>query len=207
LRYFEHTLAHTGFPPAWHINPFTNQQAQPIANWSHISDFGYGDMKVIWEASRFGFVYALVRSYWRTGEAWCAELFLAARRDWRVRILLSKDRIGSVDRRRVYVSWPVLWALRIPGQSSNHGDARCHAGADDCGVGQRIAANLDYALSQRNNHGISEGMGLWTIGTLFPELHSAAQWRQLGYQVSKRKAESSSMTTGPLLNTPSITSA
>ena len=84
LRYFEHTLASVGFPPAWHSNPFTSQQAPADRHWSQISDFGYGDIKVIWEASRFGFVYALVRAYWRTGEEWCAALFWQLVEDWRV---------------------------------------------------------------------------------------------------------------------------
>jgi asparagine synthase (glutamine-hydrolysing) len=46
--------------------------------------------------------------------------------------------------------------------------------------GQRIAANLDYAASQQNNHIISEAVGLFTIGTLFPEFKSAAKWQQTG---------------------------
>jgi len=46
--------------------------------------------------------------------------------------------------------------------------------------GQRIAANLSYAVSQNNNHGISEGVGLWTIGVLFPELHMSQTWRDTG---------------------------
>jgi asparagine synthase (glutamine-hydrolysing) len=49
--------------------------------------------------------------------------------------------------------------------------------------GARVDANLDYALSQHNNHGISESMGLWTIGALFPELRMAAQWKETGRQV------------------------
>ena len=49
--------------------------------------------------------------------------------------------------------------------------------------GQRISANLSYALSQNNNHGISEGVGLWTIGLLFPELRAAQTWRDTGRQV------------------------
>jgi asparagine synthase (glutamine-hydrolysing) len=49
--------------------------------------------------------------------------------------------------------------------------------------GQRIEDNMGYALSQRNNHGISEGMGLWTIGILFPEFRAAAKWREIGRRV------------------------
>jgi hypothetical protein len=52
--------------------------------------------------------------------------------------------------------------------------------------GKRIEGNLDYALSQRNNHGMSEGMGLWTIGLLFPEFRSSKRWRDLGQQVLEK---------------------
>ena len=47
----------------------------------------------------------------------------------------------------------------------------------------RIESNIGYALSQSNNHGISEGVGLWTIGVLFPEFLQAGKWRELGRKV------------------------
>jgi asparagine synthase (glutamine-hydrolysing) len=53
--------------------------------------------------------------------------------------------------------------------------------------GARIEANLDYAISQRNNHGISEGLGLWTIGTLFPEFKNAEQWKETGRRVLEKQ--------------------
>jgi asparagine synthase (glutamine-hydrolysing) len=53
-------------------------------------------------------------------------------------------------------------------------------------TGERVAANIDYALSQRNNHGISEGVGLWTVGALFPELRGAAGWLARGREVLEK---------------------
>jgi hypothetical protein len=44
----------------------------------------------------------------------------------------------------------------------------------------RTAQTLGYARSQRSNHLISEAVGLWTVGTLFPELREANVWRNLG---------------------------
>jgi len=38
---------------------------------------------VIWEPSRFGFAYALVRAYWRSGDERYAELFWQLVEDWR----------------------------------------------------------------------------------------------------------------------------
>ena len=56
-------------------------------------------------------------------------------------------------------------------------DAKCSTPSRMAGLAamlgvhaDRIAANIEYAYSQKNNHGISEAVGLWTIGLLFPEL-------------------------------------
>jgi len=46
--------------------------------------------------------------------------------------------------------------------------------------GTRIEANLAFALSQKNNHGINEALGLWTLGLLFPGLHGAERWERRG---------------------------
>ena len=46
---------------------------------------------------------------------------------------------------------------------------------------ERIAANFDHALSQGNNHGISEAVGLYTAGALFPEFNAAEAWKQRGH--------------------------
>src|SRR5438552_14837269 len=82
LRYFEHTAAATGFPPDWHANPFTGQRAPTDVHWSEIGNFENGDIKIIWEPSRFGFAYSLVRAYWRKGDERYAEAFWQAVEDW-----------------------------------------------------------------------------------------------------------------------------
>jgi len=43
----------------------------------------------------------------------------------------------------------------------------------------RIEAYTGYALSQNNNHGISEAMGLFTAGLLFPEFQRAESWQAM----------------------------
>ncbi len=73
--YFGHAWAHLGYPPQWHVNPFTEQQLDAKQHWSCTHEFAHGDIKVVREPSRFGFVYGLVRAYWRTGDIGCVELF------------------------------------------------------------------------------------------------------------------------------------
>jgi hypothetical protein len=183
-RYFERTPVHVGFPPDWHSNPFTGQSVPADRHWSQLGDFDYGDIKIIWEPSRFGFTYALVRAYWRTGDARYAELFWQLVEDWRAQ---NPPQRGPNWKCGQEISFRVMaWCFGLYGfldALATHA-RRVTALAQMMAVsGRRIEANLSYALSQRNNHGLSEGMGLWTIGLLFPELSFAAKWREIGRQV------------------------
>jgi len=184
LRYFQRTPASIGFPPAWHRNPFTGHETPPDCHWSLINDFRHGDIKIIWEPSRFGFVYALVRAYWRTGDERYAELFWQLVEDWRAH---NPPQQGANWKCGQEISFRVMaWCFGLHGfmeAQASHA-MRVTALAQMVAVsGRRIEANLSYALSQRNNHGISEGMGLWTIGLLFPEFRFAPKWREIGRQV------------------------
>jgi hypothetical protein len=189
MRYFERATAHTGFPPDWHANPFAGLRAPAGIHWSQIGDFDYGDIKIIWEPSRFGFAYALVRAYWRTSDEHYAEMFWQLAEDWQSR---NPPQQGPNWKCGQETSFRVMaWCFGLYGffDSAATTKERVTSLAQMIAVsGCRIEANLDYALSQRNNHGISEGLGLWTIGALFPELRSAAKWKETGREVLKSQA-------------------
>ena len=53
---------------------------------------------------------------------------------------------------------------------------------------ERIYKNLDYAISTRSNHTISEAFGLWLVGLLFPELKDAEKYLRLGGQLLEQEA-------------------
>lgn len=189
LTYFSHTTAQVGFPPDWHTNPFSGQRAPADQHWSQIKDFQYGDMKVIWELSRFSFVYPLARAHWRTGDVRYAEAFWQSVEDWRSHNPPQHGpnwKCGQETTFRIMAWCFGLYAFM---------DASCTTAERVTNLaqmiavsGRRIAAHFDYALSQRNNHGISEATGLWTIGLLFPELREANSWRQTGCKALEAQA-------------------
>jgi hypothetical protein len=189
LRYFEHTPAAIGSPPQWHKNPFTGQTAPVDRHWSELSDFGYGDIKIFWEPSRFGFVYALVRAYWRTGDEQYAESFWCLVEDWQQH---NPPQLGLNWKCGQETTFRVMaWCFGLYGFLDAQATTaeRITLLAQMIAVsGQRIAANIEYALSQRNNHGISEAMGLWTIGLLFPEFNQATAWRTKGQTLLEQLA-------------------
>ncbi|HWO00915.1 MAG TPA: heparinase II/III family protein, partial [Blastocatellia bacterium] len=184
LRYFEHTPVQATFPPDWHANPFTGQRAPSDIHWSEIGDFDNGDIKIIWEPSRFGFTYMLVRSYWRTGDERYPEMFWQLVEHWRDH---NPPQLGVNWKCGQEISFRVMaWCFGLYGflDAQVTTATRVTSLAQMIAVsGARIEANLDYALSQHSNHGISEGLGLWTIGALFPELRSAEQWGKAGRRV------------------------
>jgi len=53
---------------------------------------------------------------------------------------------------------------------------------------QRIYQNIDYAISTRSNHTISEAFGLWFVGLLFPELKEAEKYLSLGRKLLEQEA-------------------
>ncbi len=175
-----------GFPPQWFRNPVTGQSVSPQQPWTQMRFASpiYGDLKFILEPSRFLFVYPLVRAYAISGDEGFPQVFWSAMEDW--------------ARQSPPMSGP-LWicgqecSLRILAWSfALH--AFIHSPATNtervgllismiAAHAWRIAQTLGYARSQRSNHLISEAVGLWTAGTLYPELQESEAWQNLGNQL------------------------
>ncbi|WP_158302977.1 heparinase II/III family protein [Syntrophus aciditrophicus] len=188
---FSHNHIDAGFPPRWNVNAATGDAAPSDKHWSQISDFGAGDIKLIWELSRFSFVYPLVRAYWRSGDESYPELFWRLLEDWR---LNNQPNLGPNWKCGQEITFRVMaWCFGLHGflnaQATTAERLASLAGMIAVS-GERIEGNIAYALSQRNNHGISEALGLWTIGLLFTELPNAQRWREKGRRYLEEQGKS-----------------
>jgi Heparinase II/III-like protein/Heparinase II/III N-terminus len=185
--YFGHTTAQIGCPPDWHRNPFTGAAAPRDVHWSRIDERALGDIKVIWEPSRFAWVYPLVRQHGREGDGDAAELFWQLLEDW-----------NRANPPGLGVNWRCAQEIGIRAMACAFAlnafrDARATtperivlAGRLMWTCGHRIALDLDDALSQQNNHGITAAAGLFTIGVLFPEFPESAGWADEGRRTLER---------------------
>ena len=177
IRYFEHRWVRTGYPPKWFYNPIENLEVNDKRHWSKIGDFGYGDIKVLWEPNRFGFVFPLVRAFARTQDCRYAEAFWNAVEDWaksnppqsginwKCGQEVAFRLMALVFAYHAFIDCKETSAERVALLTSM---VYVHA--------RRIDSNMGYAISQFNNHGISEAVGLLTIGILFPELKYSKRW-------------------------------
>jgi len=218
IKYFAHEFVKTGFPPNWHKDYFTShvtltlsdsegegslpRQSETLRSqrtlpqgdistkhWSQISDDSTIDIKFIWEPNRFSFVYTLVRAYAASQDEKYAEAFWKSILDWAEH---NPPNTGAnwMDGQEIalrLMAWTFGYNAFLNSPSStleriSQFTVFVAAQAD------RIYKNIDYAISTRSNHTISEAFGLWLVGLLFPELKDSEKYLSLGRKLLEQGA-------------------
>ncbi len=175
-----------GVPPRWFRNPVTDQSVSPQQSWTHMrfASPAYGDLKFILEPSRFLFVYPLVRAYPLTGDERFPQAFWSAIEDW---ALHSPPMAGPLWICGQECSLRILaWSFALHAFINSPSTTNPRVAllvSMMAAHAWRTAQTLGYARSQRSNHLITEAVGLWSAGTLYPELSEAQVWRNLGAHI------------------------
>jgi len=181
FKFFSYHQINVGFPPSWNTNPLTNLCIANDKHWSLISDFDQGDIKWIWELSRFSWAFHLVRAYYLSDDEQYAEAFWQLLTDWCKNNPPNSGpqwKCGQEIALRCLALCFARYAFHATQASSKTRLDQLEKVIYVSAL--RIESNLYYALSQKNNHGISEAIGLWTIGLLFPHFRQAKHWQALG---------------------------
>ena len=156
MSYYSYHLKQVGNPPNWFLNPFNQQQFTAVKDhWTELSDFDntIGDIKNIWEASRFGWTTLLARAYSITGK----EIYLATLNNW-IKDWANKNplnigpnwKCGQETSIRIFNllnTALVLQQEKLPAKELVM-LIKAHL--------QRVEPNIRYAIAQRNNHATSE---------------------------------------------------
>lgn len=73
-----------GYPVQWQLNPLTKKSSNSTQKWYLIPDFDKdrGDIKVIWEISRFSHFYLFARAFLLTGNRKYYKAFSSQLSDW-----------------------------------------------------------------------------------------------------------------------------
>ena len=173
-------------PIDWYRNPFDGTRGEADAVWCDIPDFlpSQGDPRVLWEPSRAAWAIDLARArshgitvdagalFWRWVDSWMSACPPFRGFQWKcgqessVRLIAMAFGFWSLanDPSTTPERWPqfarLAWA-----------------------TGYRVHQHIHYAISQKNNHALSEACGLLLISHLFPEFRDAARWNALGRRV------------------------
>lgn len=183
ILYYSRRSVDLGWPVNWLLNPFTGKEHECQTHWCDYPTFSaaHGDVKDVWEPSRFSLAFWLVRAYamtaderypsafWELFESWCDQNPPNRGPNWKC---------GQETAIRVFAWCFALHGFRhSPSTTPDRFGKMIKAIAVSA---QRIEGNIDYAISQKNNHGISEAVGLLTVGLVFPELKNSGRWLRKG---------------------------
>ncbi len=177
-------------PPDWHVNPFRlDARGNPEIPWWQTSDFdaAIGDIKTVWEASRFGWLIAMAqravlgdRSELDRLNRWLA--------DWSLKnppYLGLNWKCGQEASIRVM---HLALAALVLGQTTHPEPGlialvRLHL--------ERIAPTIGYAIGQANNHGTSEAAALFIGGSWLSALgdKKAEKWASVGRRGLENRAK------------------
>ena len=171
-------------PRAWCTHPTTGHVYDSTVPWYSVAhlDPEAGDIKDLWEPARFGWAFDLARGWLLTGDDRHASAFwmgLETFLDGCPPFLGPQWSCGQETAIRA-MAW--LWmegALADAPSSTPVRVARLREAL--AWSAERIADAIGYALSQRNNHGISEAAALAALGARFRGVHPrAGKWLALG---------------------------
>ena len=162
LPYYCHHWRQVGNPPNWFLNPFNGKEYPNVTtHWTRLSEFHpeVGDIKNIWNASRFNWVLIVSSAYTLTGE----EKYLSKLNSW-VNNWIEKNpgyfgpnwKCGqetSLRALNTFLAFEILDIIEpLPGFIDF---IKVHI--------DRIVPTTYYAKAQDNNHGISEGAAMYIL--------------------------------------------
>ncbi|WP_136799812.1 heparinase II/III family protein [Desulfosediminicola ganghwensis] len=150
--------------PAWHSNVFNGRETKADDPWWELSDFddGAGDIKTIWEASRFDWVLCLAQRA-ASGDTSSLRRLNAWLDDWSLKnppymgVNWKCGQEASIRVMHLTIAALILKQVDSPSQSLLD-MVRIHL--------RRIAPTIRYAVGQDNNHGSSEAAALFIGGSL-----------------------------------------
>ncbi|MBX2997193.1 MAG: heparinase II/III-family protein [Caldilineaceae bacterium] len=171
-----------GKPPQWYQNPFNGRSLiDPARPWWQIPDFDadLGDIKTIWEASRFDWVVAHALQA-KAGQEGAIERLNDWLADWLQHNPPYRGpnwKCGQESSIRVmHLALAALLLDQWQQPATSLLDlVRLHL--------LRIAPTLQYALAQNNNHGTSEAAALFIGGGWLAHCQpdpQARSWEQVG---------------------------
>ena len=180
-----------GDPIDWHLEPLAGKRG-PLVHWSRLNFLDaelFGDKKITWELNRHQYFAVLGQAYWLTADERYAETFATQINSW---LAQNPPKLGinwasNLEVAFRSISW--TWALHFFRRSTALTQETFLSIAKFLYLN---AIHLETYLStyfSPNTHLTGEALGLFYIGTFFPEFKDAARWRKTGLQILLEQLE------------------
>jgi hypothetical protein len=164
LTFYSKHKKFVGNTPDWFLNPFNGLKYQnPQLHWTCLPDFdpNFGDIKNIWEISRFSWLIPLALAYTKTGKKAYLSCMNSWLNDWNTKNPVNIGPNWKCGQEASIRVVNLMNASLILGTYQNPSPTildyiYLHL--------TRVQANIRYAIAQNNNHGTSEAVALFIGG-------------------------------------------
>lgn len=167
----------------WFLNPDSKYRYDSKKHWCEIEDLSKekGDIKYVWEASRFSWVFTLLRDQvWNNVDH--SDFLLKHIEDW---IDNNKNNCGPHYKCSQEISLRCLnWMYVVSFYKDNNNfceEKRTKIISSIEAQITHVFQNINFSrIAVRNNHAITECLALYVFGTLFKGSKEACKWREKG---------------------------
>src|SRR5579863_4579652 len=178
-----------GNPIDWHLDPVHGKRApMKVFHKVRYLDFAeVGDSKITWELNRHQHFVTLAKAYRLTGDDRYADELLRQGRQWRQDnpFPVGINWASSLEVAFRSLSW--IWSYHLLEGSPRLPSLREEWLRVLAVHGRYIERYLSTYFSP-NTHLLGEGVGLFFLGVLCPELSSAERWKSLGWEIILRES-------------------
>jgi hypothetical protein len=161
IRYFSNQLFPITDPPEWFLHPLTKAVFPGTGHWSNIGDFGQGDIKLIWELSRFQWLVLAAQGYITKQDQSFLSLMNRWLEDWSNENPVNQGPNWKCGQESSFRLINLMLAAFVLREHRNPTPAVIQIIKEHC---RRIYPTLSYAVAQNNNHGTSEVTALFIAG-------------------------------------------
>jgi len=167
-----------GFPPRWDCHPTTGHTWER-SHWTQVdtSDPVAGDVKWLWELGRFGWAQTLARAYVASSDPRFASGISTGMRSFLGDCPPYEGAHWHCGQETALRAFAVTLSMSVLGDALTPADEEVATQFLYDSV-RRVDASLEYALSQRNNHALSELAGLWLIAHVCPHFPGAPRYKR-----------------------------
>ena len=174
----------------WHWDAVHNKRA-PRRVFYRIQFLNFdecGDSKVIWELNRHQHFVTLAKAFRLTRDRRYLNEILQQKAQWDREnpYPIGINWASSLEVAFRSLSW--LWTCYLVGAANGPNDLRAQWLGEFELHGRHIERYLSRFFSP-NTHLLGEGVALFFLGTLCPELARAERWRELGWRITLLEAE------------------
>jgi len=164
FEFYSHHHIAVGAIPSWFTNHFNGKEVEAQKyHWTKIPDFtlNVGDIKHVWELSRFTWLNTLSRAYAISADERYLNRINQLLQDWSEKNPKNFGPNWKCGQETSFRIFNVLMAAAILDQECNPSNILIEFVKDNI---SRVEKNVRYAIAQRNNHATSEVGALYIAG-------------------------------------------